>query len=522
MRVKAPTWLAPCWTVLTLAAAAAVPLPAQTAEDAGDPGVMPSAEWADRFSAIRAEIPRLLVDYDLPSIAVAVAIGGEIVWEEGFGWADREARTPATEHTMYSLASISKPITATGLMILVERGLVDLDAPVDAYLGPARLNGRAFDASRATVRAVASHTSGLPLHYQFFYEDEPYRRPPMDETIRRYANLVTAPGERYQYSNLGYGILDHVISRRSGRPYADFMRDEVFEPLGMTRTSVGIARGLESFASTRYAEDGSRIPFYDFDHPGGSAVWSSAHDLVRFGMFHLKDRLPDQRAVLSDASIDAMHRPVADDGVGSTYGIGWATRAWEGGFRVIGHTGGMGGVRTSLTLVPEEDAAVVVLLNASSGVMGYLTDRILSAIVPGKVEAPRLPPTGNGARPDEGLAPLAFEPMPRLAGLWRGSVHTYRDELDLRLVIEEGGAVYVRLADQPWTLLNDASFDGTYLTGFFAGDLGTEDVNRTEHVLRVELRLRDDVLNGSVIGQSLPAVRVGNALTHWAEVRRER
>ena len=264
------------------------------------------------FSSVRSEIRSVLVAWDEPSMAVAVAMGGEVVWEEGFGWADRERRIPATEHTMYSLASISKPITATGLMVLVERGLIDLDAPANDYLGPAKIDGRAFDASRATVRHVTSHTAGLPLHYQFFYEDEPYRRPHMDETIRRYASLVTAPDERWNYSNLGYGILDYIIERVSEQSYPDFMRDEVFQPLGLTRTSVDIGPGLEDFAATRYATDQSPIPFYDFDHPGGSAVFSSAHDLVRFGMFHLGHDLDHQRRIISDAAIEAMRRPIRE------------------------------------------------------------------------------------------------------------------------------------------------------------------------------------------------------------------
>ncbi len=150
---------------------------------------------AAQFDDVRASIEKKLVTQNTPSLAVAVARDGKIIWEEGFGWANREKRIPATEHTMYSLASISKPITATGLMVLIERRQVDLDRPINDYLGHAKLNGRAFDASKATVRRVANHTAGLPLHYQFFYRDEPYQRPDMDETIRRYANLVTPPGE---------------------------------------------------------------------------------------------------------------------------------------------------------------------------------------------------------------------------------------------------------------------------------------------------------------------------------------
>src|SRR5262245_31694512 len=106
---------------------------------------------ADPFATARAHAKAAVVDSGLPSLAVAVAKGGKIVWEEGFGWADREARIPATEHTTYSLASISKPITATGLMILVQRGLVKLDNPANEYLGSGKITGLAGDASQATV-----------------------------------------------------------------------------------------------------------------------------------------------------------------------------------------------------------------------------------------------------------------------------------------------------------------------------------------------------------------------------------
>lgn len=225
----------------------------------------------DRFASIRETIQHEMRVHAIPSVAVAVARGRDILWEEAFGWADREARLPATPHTMYSLASISKPITATGLMVLAERGAIDLDRPINDYLGAGRVTARVGDAAAATVRRVADHSSGLPLHYQFFYADEPFQRPPMAETIRRYANLVTAPGERPLYSNLGYGILDHVIERVSGKPYADFMREEVFLPLGMTRSSIDVGPGPEPFAAhrrrPRTGEAGPRLPRQEF-HAG--------------------------------------------------------------------------------------------------------------------------------------------------------------------------------------------------------------------------------------------------------------
>ena len=336
---------------------------------------------ADKFEPVREYIREQLREKSLPSVAVAVAQDGKIVWEEGFGWADRERRLPADAHTPYSLASISKPITTTGLMRLVQDGKVDLDRPANDYLGAAKLVARVGDERQATVRRVADHTAGLPLYFQFFYEDEPYRRPSMDETILRYGNLVTAPGERHVYSNLGYGVLDYIIERVSGKSYTDFMREEVFVPLGMTRTSIDIGPGLAPFAATRYGQDGLPIPFYDFDHPGGSAVFSSAHDLVRFGMFHLKNRLKDQKQILSPALIDEMHRPTGGVKDGNGYGVGFSNDLRHG-YRVISHTGGMGGVSTVMWLIPEKNIAIVALANASSGLPFEAADRIASVVLP--------------------------------------------------------------------------------------------------------------------------------------------
>ena len=317
----------------------------------------------ERFEGVRETLREIAVEERFPSLAVGVAQDGVILWEDAFGWADREKRVPATPHTPYSLASISKPIAATGLMLLAEQAKVDLDRPIDEYLGDAKLKGRAGDADDATVRRVANHTAGLPLHYHFFYADEPYRRPSMDETILRYGHLVSVPGERYQYSNLGYGLLDYVISRLSGRSFAEFMRREVFLPLGMVRSSVGVGPGLEPYAAARYGSDGLPYPYYTFDHPGASEVYCSVHDLLRFGMLHLKTRLPDMKAILSDDAIDEMQRPTSEPGKPDGYGIGWRVDADLYGYRTVNHDGGMGGVSTTLHLLPDEKIAVAVLCN---------------------------------------------------------------------------------------------------------------------------------------------------------------
>ncbi|MBL9124765.1 MAG: beta-lactamase family protein, partial [Planctomycetaceae bacterium] len=406
------------------------------------------ATRADEFEAIRDKIRQALVRQNIPSIAVAVARDGQILWEEGFGWADRERRRPATEHTMYSLASISKPITATGLMVLKEQGKVDLDKPANDYLGAGQLRACLGDVNQATVRRVANHTAGLAMHYQFFYRDEAARPPTRDESIRRYGLLITEPGERYQYANLGYGVLDEIIAHVSGQSYADFMREKVFVPLGLTHMSVDIGPGLEEYVAIRYGGDGLPLAHYDFDHPGASAVYSSAHELVRFGMFHLKAHLPDQAPILTDATIDEMHAVTASTGErdGSGYGVGWGTSKMRGQ-TVISHSGGMPGVSTLLSLVPEQRLAIVVLVNSRANLVGSLTEQILKQVVPEEKQseqattAPGAPQVGGGAaRADEAQD---ASPAATLEGLWEGKLATYEGDVPVKLWVLESGEMHL-------------------------------------------------------------------------------
>lgn len=477
-----------------------------------------------QFDGVRELIRREMVEQSLPSLAVAVARGGEILWEEAFGWADREARVPANTHTLYSLASISKPITATGIAILAEQGKLDLDRPINDYLGTEKLTARVGECADATVRRVADHTSGLPLHYHLLPEDEPYRPPPREETIRRYGNLVTAPGERWHYSNLGYGVLDHLIARLSGMSYAAFLRREIFLPLGMTRSSVDIAPGLEPYAAARYAPDGTRLPFYTFDHPGGSAVFCSPHDLLRFGMFHLGTPLPDQKGILPDAARQAMQQPSAAREGAHGYGLGWSVNADDRGYATVSHSGGMSGVSTRLTLVPKERIVVVVLANASCDLPGRVTGEILGALLPGYGERWAREQAEAAERPKEETP--AFSPPAEMLGEWRGVIHTAgagpsgSGERPLWLRFQEDGDVHARVGEQLKTLLNDVRIEGTALWGQMTGELDTEETRDGRHVLQLDLRYRGDRLNGAAVAHSVPGVRFAKALSHWVELTR--
>lgn len=477
------------------------------------------------FDKIRSLIRSRIQDPGLPSLAVGVVRDGETLWEEAFGLADREKRVPATIHTRYSLASVSKPFTTTALMKLVEAGQMDLDTPVNEYLAPGcRLNVWAGDPDAVTVRKVATHTAGLPGQCNFFSEDQLYLRPSREESIRRYGNIVTPPGERYRYANFGFGILDHLVERVSGLSFADYLRREVFLPLGMTRSSVDLSSDLRGDAAIRYDADGRPIPYYEVDHPGASSVWTSVNDLLRFGRFHLRQPLADQKAVLSEETILAMQKPAvtmnnvnpADLNLRSTsqYGIGWVVDDDELDFR-ISHGGGMGGAASKLLLIPKENIVIATAANSFHPLAYTIEREILCNLIPDYCEKFALYDEKKGlaeAAAEQGGATL---PVPELTGEWQGALHTYEKKLPFRLSFLPTGEVHAKLGDQLTALVNNVRFANNCLTGKMAGSMETGDAARlphhAAHHLALDFKLRGTKLNGAVMAM------VGNMLSHWAE-----
>ena len=445
---------------------------------------------------MRAVIDSVMRANAIPSVAVAVARGDAILWETGAGFADLERRIPATPHTPYSLASISKPFTATGVMLLVQRELVRLKSPVNHYLGGVRVAAREGKADDVTIERLLTHTAGLPLHYQFFYEDEGDPRPPMDSTIKRYGIAVFPPGDDYQYSNLGFGILDYVIARKSGVSYAEFMRREVFGPLGLTNTSVGPPAGPAGRPAQRYDADNKPIPYYTFDHPGASEVYSSAHDLVRFGIFHLGARLPGQRPILPRETLQEMQRDVAPEGNGATRGLGWGMRSVFG-VRRVAHGGGMPGVSTFLALYPEERVAIAVLLNKS---VPSATEAIVNELT-----AAAIPRFAAGLRAARASAPSPATPasdsaqLERLYGDWRGFIYTYSDSVPVAVRLARGSQLSVNGAEVPLTnvIMRNGIVSGAALVQLRAPDLA-----RREHRTMLWLRHRDGRLSGYAAAQT--------------------
>ena len=378
------------------------------------------------------------------------------------------------------------------------------------------------DPDELTVRRVANHTGGLTRFSNSYQPSDRAPEPSQAEVIRRYAVAVAEPGERYRYSNIGYGVLDYLIAQVSGMSFADFLHQEVFVPLGMCRSAIGLPERLEPFAATRYDEQAQPTEPGLTSHAGASDGWASAHDLLRFGLFHLKQPLADQKRILSDAAVDAMHEPTAkrvgtpgaDPNVQavSCYGVGFVIDP-ELTPRRISHAGGMGGSAAKLLMLPDEQVVIAIVSNRFKPLAYELEHDIFEAMLPGYRR-----PTAAGApapKPEadaEALAPLR--------GAWSGHVHTHEGPMDITLEFLPCGHMHVKVgALQQKALLNKVRFEDGWLSGTFAGMIETADANRKGrfpiHHLQLDVKRRDDRLAGAVVCVS------GVQLGHWVELTRD-
>lgn len=457
------------------------------------------------FSPAAEQIQKLVASGAVPGMAVAVTRHGAIVWEQGFGWADRDRRVRATADTPFYLASVTKSLTSTAVMALQHSGKLDLDAPINRYLGAAKVHSPMWNANEATVRRVATHMSGLTTFYRACNARASRCRVSLDEEIARYGVLVWPPGERFDYSNLGYAILGRAVERISKETFADFLTRSVFAPLGMKHCGLDGAPG----AAQNYDQDSHQPRRRQVSGtPGASAAYCSAHDLALFAMFHLKDHLRSQRQILPDSALDELHRPVTHLH-GQQYAIGWWTDERDGERIIFGQ----GGTRDSFTLLelfPAEDAAIVLLADSWSNDLNMpnaIERAIVAKLMPGHVaQADAAPPQ-----------PAAAQAMsPKLVGKWTGHVTTYAGTVPVTISISASGEASGHVGNEPDAPLRSVSTRGDHFYGILAGDLHEDDAPPPPYDVEFDLFLRGDKLAGAATTR--PNSKSDAQLPNWVEL----
>lgn len=446
----------------------------------------PSSFIADE-DRLKTAIDRVVIGDGVPSISVAAAKGDSDIWAYASGLADKEAGRAATPSTPYRLASVSKPITAVAVMQLADRGVIDLDAPANDYLGAQKIVAAVGDVKDVTVRRLMSHRGGLPLHYNLIHEGEPERRS-LDETIARYGKVMLRPDRTHRYSNIGYGVLERIIEVQSGKSYAAFLRDAFFEPLGMGSAGVVSASAHPDGAAIPYTRAGDRYRAYDMDTRGAGGVFMTAADIVRFGRF-FSDALDGRSPILSQAAAREMLEAQAplEEGDPEWYVLGWVheLRGENREHDTIYHLGSTPGVRAEMWIYPDEDLVIATLVNE----MNYRTlNRAREAVV-----ASVLPEIAFIPLPEVRLAPA-------LQREWRGAVDLGPEgSVSISLDLRDPAAPVAVLGDDVLAVTSARSIqDGFVQIDTEPARLPTGDARRQPHTLGFVLEPLEDRLVGYV------------------------
>jgi D-alanyl-D-alanine carboxypeptidase len=304
---------------------------------------------ADRADdVIRAEMRR----QNIPGLSLVVLEHGKVVKAEGYGLANVKLKIPATPHTVYRIASVSKQFIAAGIMLLAQQGKIGVGDPVRKYLdgAPAAWDG-------ITIRHLLTHTAGLVREAPAF---DPFKVQSDADVIRSAYPLPLrfTPGDRWEYSNTGYFMLAEIIRVVAGRPWPDFIRDAVFAPSGMTSTwPTNTTEPTPNRAQGYVDNDAPReAPHWTALRPSG-AFLSTALDLGKWDAALYTDR------VLSDASRRQMWTPVTlNDGRTHPYGFGWMVGSVNG-HRMVHHPGGMPGARAEVARFVDAGLTIVLTMN---------------------------------------------------------------------------------------------------------------------------------------------------------------
>ncbi|MFQ5627372.1 MAG: serine hydrolase domain-containing protein [bacterium] len=332
----------------------------------------PATPYKEAISKATEMVNKLMAERKIPGMSVSVGIDGEIIWSEGFGYADVENRVPITPVTKFRIGSVSKTLTASALALLFEQGKLDLDAPVQKYVP-------SFPVKRWAIstRLVAGHIAGI-RHYrnQEFLLANRYDNVTESLEIFKDDTLLFEPGTKYSYSSYGWNLVSAVIEGASGQAFLPFMYKNVFWPLGMMNTVADHTDSLIAYRTRFYArnQNGNLLnaPYVDNSYKwAGGGFLANTQDLVRFGSAHIKAGFLKQETLeLFQASMKTK------DGEATHYGFGWRSRIDEAGRRWVGHSGGSVGGTAFMIVYPESGVVVGILSNISGARYGNLPQKL--------------------------------------------------------------------------------------------------------------------------------------------------
>ena len=348
-----------------------------------------------------AALRRTVQAYDSTGMVAAVSIDGETVWDGARGLAEEGTQRPVTQDMLFPIASISKAFTTTALAILVERGSVKWDEPIRTYI-PEFAMSDPWVSEHFTVRDALTHRSGLPLGAGdlLIWPDgdaEP------EDIIAALPHLRPSAGFRseYAYDNLLYIVAGEIVERASGKSWAEFVTDEILEPVGMTRCVADKsripagARFVTGHERAAGADAGvsidERLAFSQTWNAAGG-MWCDTEGMMKWGRFWLDGGVTeDGKRLLNQRQVREVWQGVTPMGVNgrlraaglshlSAYALGWSTQDFAGRL-LVSHGGGAPGVVSNFMIIPEEDLVLFSATNDYRGAPSTFNYHVAAALL---------------------------------------------------------------------------------------------------------------------------------------------
>lgn len=314
----------------------------------------------------------------IPGLSLAVVRDGKIVKAQSYGLASVELNAPATKESVFEIGSITKQFTVAAIMLLVEGGKVGLDDKINTYLTDLR---PPQSWSAVTVRNLLTHTSGIKT-YTGLSGFEFSKHLKHEEFVKALSAfpLDFQPGEKWSYSNSGYNLLGFIIEKASGKRYWEFMRERIFQPLGMNATRDRDPVPVISNRAAGYEWKNNSWENRDADLTdvfSAGAIVSTVPDLAKW------NAALDTERVLKRSSLDQIWTPMRlNDGKIYPYGFGWDIDAVTG-HHIISHGGQTAGFSASIARYTDDKLTVIVLCNLGDiGVAGKVRQGIAKLYVP--------------------------------------------------------------------------------------------------------------------------------------------
>ncbi len=370
----------------------------------------PSPQQAAEFGEkMKKEVPEIMKDRHIPGVALLVVREGQIIFSKGFGFADLDSGRPVDpEKTIFRAGSVSKLLTATAVMQLVERGQLDLNADVNRYLRRFRI-ADTFPRP-VTTADLLTHTAGFAEYIHGSHTLDESRYLPLGEYLaRRMPPRIRPPGEIFSYNDHGICLAGLLVQEISGIPFESYVEDNIFQPLGMVRSSFRqrLAPALQGDLATGYHFVNGRSEPYSLDYcqvVPAAGLYTTAYDIARFMIAQLQlGQVGDVRVLEAETAREMQQRHFAHHPKlrGRAYGF---SELFVNGQRAIFHDGGMPGFNTRLCLVPDRSIGFFLAWNNDDlSLKGNLTGAFFDHFCPQTEKPPAVLPQSVGVSRVEDL-----------------------------------------------------------------------------------------------------------------------